>query len=107
MQWDKAQLLESVDGDVEMLNDIVGLFKDTMLADLSKIEVAIKTSSFLVISDAAHSIKGAALTLGIDEISSLAEDLERDGKDEKMENIDKQYVGLRALYEELASELED
>ncbi|MGL1932459.1 MAG: Hpt domain-containing protein [Desulfotalea sp.] len=106
MEWDRVQALESVDGDEELLNDIMCLFRDTMLADLGKIEIGIKRESCMAVLEAAHSIRGAALVLGLQEIVELAKSLEKESKSGIDDVSINQYIGLQALYQEVVVETE-
>lgn len=81
MDWDKQIALESVDGDEELLQELINLFVDTMASDIDKIKEGQQNSNLVEVSNAAHSIKGSSVALGFEAIRALAEKVERDAKE--------------------------
>lgn len=82
LRWDKAFALEQAADDVELLEELLDIFKDSFAADIDLIDKGIQTESAQQVSAAAHSIKGAAASLGlvgIYEISKIVEEDSRDG----------------------------
>lgn len=81
MDWDKATALESVDGDQELLQELISLFIDTMESDISKTKNGKQTENNDEVASAAHSIKGSSVALGFEDVRGLAEKIERNAKE--------------------------
>lgn len=94
MKWDKEQALLSVDGDVELLEDILLLFIDTYNADVARIEIAFKMQNWTAVAEAAHSIKGAAVAMGFTDLKRCAEQMEGDVKSGCYDNVGQFYNEL-------------
>lgn len=101
MEWDKEQALLSVDGDHELLEDILLLFIDTYNADVARIEIAYKMGNWVTLSEVAHSIKGAALAMGFVEMKSCAEKMEKEAKEGVYDNLAHCYSELQGFSQEL------
>jgi HPt (histidine-containing phosphotransfer) domain-containing protein len=71
-----GQLAEILGLEEDEFFDLVDLFVGTTASDLARLEIAISDGSADQAADAAHSIKGAALNLGFEEIHLLAKDVE-------------------------------
>ena len=78
MNFDK--LAEDLCLDKEEYTDLIELFIDTSLSDLDKLMAAIKDGDSGSAERAAHSIKGAAASLGLTEISNEAGKIENAAK---------------------------
>ena len=73
---DFKHLASKIGFDEEDFMELVALFITTTLADLDKIKQGVCTNHPEEASAAAHSIKGAAVNLGIDEVFELAKGIE-------------------------------
>lgn len=102
MKWDKEQALISVDGDYELLEDIFLLFVDTYNADMARIEIAYKMKNWKVLSEAAHSIKGAALVMGFEDVTICARKIEHEVKEGLYDNLVQYYNELQGFSQELS-----
>ena len=101
LKWNKKYALEQAADDAELLEELLEIFKDSFQSDLHFLEQGLAEKSAGKIMAAAHSIKGAAASLGILGISELAMQIENDsrggGLDLARENIEV----LQALLQEL------
>lgn len=77
------QLLQSTDGDQELAGQITGMFLGDTPAQISALNAALDAGDAKTAERVAHSIKGAAATVGGDRLRHTAfacECLARDGK---------------------------
>ena len=80
LKWDKAFALEQAADDAELLKELLEIFKDSLQSDLQRIQQGLAEGSAAKISAAAHSIKGAAASLGIVGIHEIALRVEEDSR---------------------------
>jgi len=73
---DLQKIAHELDFDIEDVEMLVDVFKETAQESLVKMKEAIKNNNFEDIFTSAHSIKGGAANITLNEISSLAEDIE-------------------------------
>lgn len=98
--FDINKALEMVDGDKEFLKELIEIFNSDYPQKLSKISRAIKEKDFKALDEAAHSLKGAAGNLFLTKVYELALELEKRGKEGKIEGTEEE------KYKELEEELE-
>jgi HPt (histidine-containing phosphotransfer) domain-containing protein len=84
---------------MEMLN----LFLTSGGADLSRIEQALKEANARLVHEAAHSLKGSAGSLCIDNIFELALAIDDKSRQGILEGLDELAQKLRRAYDELAT----
>lgn len=80
LQWNKEFALEQTAGDEELLAELLILFKDSSAADLEQLQQAVAAQDAAGVVRAAHSLKGAAASLGIEGIRQLATAMETDAR---------------------------
>ena len=85
LKWDREFALEQAGQDEELLAELVQLFIETSVEDLGKIQAALSAGDAQGMADAAHSIKGAAASLGIEDIRKAAHEIEKAGRNEEIE----------------------
>ncbi|WP_136808337.1 Hpt domain-containing protein [Desulfosediminicola flagellatus] len=85
LKWDKEFALEQAAEDEELLNELLDIFKTSFQSDILRIKDGIKSSDAQVVAAAAHSIKGAASSLGIEGITEVTRRIEDDGKSGSIE----------------------
>jgi len=78
--WDRDFALEQAADDEELLAELIDLFHDSSASDLAAIKEGALSADTAAIGDAAHSIKGASASLGIEGIRSVAADIEKAGR---------------------------
>ena len=66
--------------DKEDYLELIELFINTTTSDIDKLKIAINNSDFNIAERAAHSIKGAASSMGLMEISDEAKKIEHTAK---------------------------
>lgn len=104
LEWDRNFALEQSGDDEEVLAELLVLFRDSSLADLDKINEGIANQSPRGMADAAHSIKGAAASLGIEAIRRIASEIEQVGRAGQLasESQIAELSGLLAALDELS-----
>lgn len=78
LKWDKEFALEQAADDAELLEELLEIFKESLQSDLQLIKQGLAEESAAKIMGAAHSIKGAAASLGILGIQEIATEVEED-----------------------------
>ncbi len=78
--WDRAFALEQSGDDVELLQELLELLKSSSISDLEKINAGLSGDDGDAVADAAHSIKGAAASLGVEGLRVVAYDIEKKGR---------------------------
>ena len=80
LKWDRRFALEQAGDDEAMLTELLELFRHSAAADLVRMKAGATVGDPVAISDAAHSIKGAAASLGIEAVRALAAEVEKAGR---------------------------
>jgi HPt (histidine-containing phosphotransfer) domain-containing protein len=80
LKWNKEFALEQAADDMELLQELLEIFKTSFASDLQLIREGVSSGDPALVSSAAHSIKGASSSLGIDGITDLARQIEEDSK---------------------------
>ena len=101
LKWDKKFALEQAADDSELLDELLDIFKDSFKSDLQLIEQGLAEGSAAKIRNAAHSIKGAAASLGILGINEIAAEVEKDSMAGGTNVARKKLEALQSLLAEL------
>ncbi|MBM9537151.1 Hpt domain-containing protein [Desulfobulbus alkaliphilus] len=80
LQWNRDFALEQVADDEELLDELLALFKESSAADLELLRQAVAADDPDSVLRAAHSLKGASASLGLEGIRQLAQAMENDGR---------------------------
>ncbi len=99
LQWNKNFALEQTAGDEELLTELLVLFRDSSANDYSELCRAIEEGDAGGVATAAHSIKGASASLGIEGISNLAMEMEGEAR---KGSIEPALAGRKAMGDLLA-----
>jgi HPt (histidine-containing phosphotransfer) domain-containing protein len=78
--WNKAFALEQTGGDEELLEELLILFTDSSASDLELLRQAVASGDAAGVMRAAHSLKGASASLGIEGIRQVSTLMEADGR---------------------------
>ena len=100
--WDRNFAFEQSGDDEEILEELLGLFRDSSSSDLVKIEKALTDQDSGGVADAAHSIKGAAASLGIEGVRIVTADIEKNGRAGDLGSVPDLLLTLKALLVEAA-----
>jgi histidine phosphotransfer protein HptB len=101
LKWNKEFALEQAADDTELLKELLDIFKDSLRSDLQLIEQGLAEGSAAKIRDAAHSIKGAAASLGILGINEIATQIEEDSRAGGIDAAREKFEPLQLLLAEL------
>ena len=80
LDWDRDFALEQAGDDEEMLAELLVLFRDSSASDLARINDGLVAEDPVAVADAAHSIKGASASLGVEGVRKVAAELEKQGR---------------------------
>ncbi|MFA7384131.1 MAG: Hpt domain-containing protein [Desulfurivibrionaceae bacterium] len=80
LDWDRNFALEQAGEDEEMLAELLALFHDSSASDLAQIKEGLVAGDAAAVADAAHSIKGASASLGVEGVRKIASELEKNGR---------------------------
>ncbi len=78
LQWNKEFALEQTAGDEELFAELLVLFRDSSKNDYRDLCKALEKDDAQGVMTAAHSLKGASASLGIEGISKLATEMEQE-----------------------------
>jgi len=101
LKWDKEFALEQAADDTELLEELLEIFKNSFKSDVQLIDQGIGEGSAAKVMSAAHSIKGAAASLGILGINEVATQIEEDSRAGGLEVARDKMDDLRSLLTEL------
>ncbi|MBN1436244.1 MAG: PAS domain S-box protein [Sedimentisphaerales bacterium] len=96
------QALDLLDGDLQMLREIVQAFVEDMPKDMNQLHDAFTNGDFTRVSAQAHKIKGAAAVIGAQATSQAAMCLEHTAKAENPQNIESNVQELNEQVEKLS-----
>ncbi len=97
--FDRQALLERVEGDEELLEELVHIFLDHTPRQLDKLRQALEVGDASALREQAHTIKGAAASISAASLMAAAQQVESAGKNRELK-------GAGALVENLAQEFE-
>ncbi len=103
LQWDRKFALEQAGGDEEILAELLELFRHSARADLEKIKDGVAKNDPVAMGEAAHSIKGAAASLGVEAVRRVAYEIEKAGRGGDLSGASQQVPSLEELLCQLES----
>ena len=80
LDWDRNFALEQSGDDEEMLAELLVLFRDSSASDLARINDGLAAEDAAAVADAAHSIKGASASLGVEGVRKITAEIEKQGR---------------------------
>lgn len=97
LQWDKSFALEQAADDKELLQELIDIFKDSSMSDLANLKQGIAKGDPGMGRGCAHSIKGAAASLGFSAIKEITAAIEADCRDGSLTVATEQLPRLEEL----------
>ena len=88
LKWDRTFANEQAGEDPELLAELLGLLSESSKSDLQKIKDGLIAGDAEAVADAAHSIKGASASLGVEGLRVVAHDIEKKGRAGQLGAID-------------------
>lgn len=98
---DLQEIADKLDFDLEDIEMLIEVFLEDARESLDVLENAVKTNDIEEIFKSAHSIKGSAANLTLNEISELAREIELNAKENNTYNYEESYKKLKFLTEAL------
>ncbi len=105
--FDPRQILRSLDGDTDMLKEIVEIFLETSTSDIRELQEAISSRDSLKVGQKAHSIKGAAANIGAETVREIALEIEHSIKTDDFGKINNLFNNLERNLRKLEEILKD
>jgi PAS domain S-box-containing protein len=102
---DKTELRERLQGNEDLLSELVRLFVSDAPIQIQEIHAALIAGSASRLESAAHSLKGSAASLGAKGITAVARKLELRGRDAQLEGAESDCADLDYEWERLRPEL--
>ena len=102
LKWDKDFALEQAADDAELLQELLVIFKDSLRSDIHLIEQGLVEEESVKVCRAAHSIKGAAASLGIRGIHEIALAIEQESRTGGLAVARENLSLLKSMHAELA-----
>ena len=99
--------LESVDGDQELLADVIGVYLDECPRLLRELGEAIEAKDFKTVQRTAHTIKGSSRIFGNTALIESARKMEERGRDEHLEACEPDREELEAIAQHLCQQLKN
>ncbi len=103
LNWDREFALEQAGEDEELLAELLALLYESSTSDLAKIKSGREQGDAKLMGDAAHSIKGAAASLGVETLRDVAYDIEKAGRENDLDAASASLPALEALIAEISS----
>jgi PAS domain S-box-containing protein len=101
VQIDRVSLLERVEGDRDLLTEMVHLFQEDVPKLLTTMRDALQNADMAVLERSAHSLKGAASNLSAKATAAAALQLEKDAKSQDAETAKKSLAEVERAVERL------
>lgn len=103
LQWNKAFAMEQTGDDAELLEELLGLFVDSSAKDLARMRQALLEKNTDEVIKAAHSLKGASASLGIEGVREIALKMEDDARAGSLAVTNDQIESLASLLDQVKS----
>jgi len=97
LRWNRGFALEQAAEDTELLEELIEIFKKSCKSDFETIEKGIAAGEPERVGAAAHSIKGAAASLGIEAIRDIALVIESDSRQGSLATAQERFKDLEKL----------
>lgn len=101
----KAEALNRLDGDEELLAEICEIFMDDAPIQMETLKQAIADNDRTLTERQAHTIKSASANIGAETVREQASRLEQTARENDLSNVDELYEGLEQELEEVLKEL--
>ena len=85
--FDRSAALDRIDGDEELLNEVLEVFACDMPQKVEALNRALKNDDAAAAAFKAHSIKGACLSIGAEVVARLAYEIEAAAKQGRLSDV--------------------
>jgi HPt (histidine-containing phosphotransfer) domain-containing protein len=97
LRWNKAFAMEQAADDAELLDELIMIFKESSQSDFANLSQGISKGDAAMGRSSAHSIKGAAASLGFECIRELTESMEADCREGSLKVATDRLAELKEL----------
>ncbi len=104
---DRDHLIDNVDGDPELLEEIVDLFFESSVEILDTIQAAVMKADAESLNASAHQLKGALANVGAKAATAAASELEQLGRAGTMTGLETAWESLETEMNRLEPELQE
>jgi two-component system, sensor histidine kinase and response regulator len=94
---DRASLLERVEGDQELLTELIQIFMEESPGLMNAMRGALHSGDMVVLERSAHSLKGAASNLSSKATANAALKLEQDAKENNQQSAKESWAAVEAI----------
>jgi len=105
--FNDQELLERLFGEADLVKQIVGMYLRDAPQTMQRLRDAIATGDAKASSDAAHAVKGSALSISGKRVAAIAATMEEAGWEQDMDTIRNNLPELEVALEELLAVLEE
>jgi PAS domain S-box-containing protein len=95
--FDRASLLERVEGDQELLTELIQIFMEEAPGLMNAMRGALQSGDMVVLERSAHSLKGAASNLSSTAMANAALKLEQDAKENNQQSAKESLAAVDAI----------
>lgn len=106
IDWDMKELLERLDGDRELLHELLGMFREDVWVNLEKAREAKAERDFESLARTAHTLKGTLTNLSMRAAAETAAALERAARENRQGDCEQQLDRLVKELEGILPEVE-
>ncbi|MEM7167681.1 MAG: Hpt domain-containing protein [Planctomycetota bacterium] len=103
---DEAAALDMVEGERDLLEEILELFEDCTRDRVAELRESVASGELDRVSSAAHAIKGAAANICAERIRLLAAQMESDARQGVVADISEMSAMLEAEFDRFVAEVE-
>lgn len=104
--FDLKPLLEAVDGDREMMSQVISMFINSTQKDVYALQNAIANNDGKAVKSTAHHLKGSLLEFGAQELVAMTRRLEELGSTQQLADAGKVWLELDAALRKLVAMLD-
>ncbi len=97
--FDFTTILENLDGDVELLQELVSLFIEDAPNHLTALESGLRSNSNTDIQHHAHTLRGASSNVGAEQVRRMAHQLEGMGRNGDLTGAENLLTSLTEHFE--------
>ena len=97
LKWNRGFALEQAAEDEELLQELIEIFKESSASDFANLTQSIAKGDAEMGRGSAHSIKGAAASLGFDGIREVTDAMEADCREGSLAVVTEQLAKLEEL----------
>lgn len=103
---DMKTLADKIGFEEDEYRELLELFLDTSISDIGKIQEGLDQQDPKQVSEAAHSVKGAAGNMGLEAIYELAKAIEMDARNKVLDGTPERIAAINDEFEKLSKLLQ-